>query len=403
MAYVPNLRFRSFSENWTRYCASDLLESVTTNSLTWDDLNYDSGIVKNIHYGLIHKGFTETCISDKNPLIPWINGEKALKNYTLVGLGDLILADASEDRKDVGKPIEIIDTHWVTVSGLHTIHAKDKTDYFIPGYKGFYFQSSSMKNQIYKIANGSKIYGISPNAFNELYISIPNKNEQAKIVDLLIKIEERISTQNKIIEDLIALRKSIIERTFSLVNSSWNKFTFNDIFIERKEMHIKDSSVIHATLSKEGIFPKTDRYDRDFLVKDEDKKYKVSYLNDICYNPANLKFGVITRNNYGKCIISPIYVTYEVKPHFNPKFIELFVTRSAFLKEIRKYEQGTVYERMAVSSDDFLTYTTRLPDVDFQNEIVSKIDLFDKKITQEKIYLELLKNQKNYLLSNLFI
>ena len=234
-------------------------------------------------------------------------------------------------------------------------------------------------------------------------IFLPSFKEQEKISLLLSLLEKRIATQIKIIEDLITLKKSIIERTFSIVDSSWNEFSFKDIFNERKEMHIKDSSVIHATLSKEGIFPKTDRYDRDFLVKDEDKKYKVSYLNDICYNPANLKFGVITRNNYGKCIISPIYVTYEVKPSFNSKFIELFVTRSTFLKEIRKYEQGTVYERMAVSSDDFLTYTTRLPSIGFQNKIVNKIDIIDKKITQEKIYLELLKKQKNYLLSNLFI
>ena len=265
-----------------------------------------------------------------------------------------------------------------------------------------YIQTSNF-NELANISSGSKMPRADWAVISDSLIYYPNKDEMKKIGYFLSLLDQRIQTQNKIIEDLIALRKSIIERTFSLVNSSWNKFTFNDIFIERKEMHIKDSSVIHATLSKEGIFPKTDRYDRDFLVKDEDKKYKVSYLNDICYNPANLKFGVITRNNYGKCIISPIYVTYEVKPNFNPKFIELFVTRSAFLKEIRKYEQGTVYERMAVSSDDFLTYTTRLPDVDFQNEIVSKIDLFDKKITQEKIYLELLKNQKNYLLSNLFI
>ena len=234
-------------------------------------------------------------------------------------------------------------------------------------------------------------------------IFLPSFKEQEKISLLLSLLEKRIATQIKIIEDLITLKKSIIERTFSIVDSSWNEFSFKDIFNERKEMHIKDSSVIHATLSKEGIFPKTDRYDRDFLVKDEDKKYKVSYLNDICYNPANLKFGVITRNNYGKCIISPIYVTYEVKPSFNSKFIELFVTRSTFLKEIRKYEQGTVYERMAVSYDDFLTYTTRLPSIGFQNKIVNKIDIIDKKITQEKIYLELLKKQKNYLLSNLFI
>ena len=58
---------------------------------------------------------------------------------------------------------------------------------------------------------------------------------------------------------------------------------------------------------------------------------------------------------------------------------------------------------MAVSSDDFLTYETRLPSVEIQNDIVESIDILDKKITQEQKYLELLAKQKDYLLSNMFI
>lgn len=244
---------------------------------------------------------------------------------------------------------------------------------------------------------------ISVDDFFQTKHRFPSLDEQVKVSKLLNLIETRIQTQNKIIEDYKKLKKQIIDSIFSTTDTSWAKCSFKDIFKERKELHINDGTIVHATLSKEGIYPKTDRYDRDFLVKDEDKKYKVSYLNDICYNPANLKFGVITRNDYGKCIVSPIYVTYFVNPSYNPKFIELFVTRAAFLKEIRRYEQGTVYERMAVSSDDFLTYETRLPNVEIQNDIVESIDILDKKITQEQKYLELLAKQKDYLLSNMFI
>lgn len=402
---VPNLRFSKFIEPWNNYVVSELLTTFPTNSLSWDKLAYkQDSAFKNLHYGLIHNGFKTTCISGKNPLFPYINHSFIPTTYTLIQNGDLILADASEDRKDVGRPVEMLDIgHQKIVSGLHTIHARNKTDLIVNGFKGFYFQSNAMKQQIFKIANGSKIYGISSSAFNELKMFIPEKQEQKKIVDLMIKIEERIQTQSKIIEDFKKLKKQIIDSIFSTTDTSWAKCSFKDIFKERKELHINDGTIVHATLSKEGIYPKTDRYDRDFLVKDEDKKYKVSYLNDICYNPANLKFGVITRNDYGKCIVSPIYVTYFVNPSYNPKFIELFVTRAAFLKEIRRYEQGTVYERMAVSSDDFLTYETRLPSVEIQNDIVESIDILDKKITQEQKYLELLAKQKDYLLSNMFI
>lgn len=203
LIYVPNLRFPQFIEPWNNYIVSELLTTFPTNSLSWDQLveNQDSSL-KNLHYGLIHNGFETTCITGENQLFPYIKHSFIPTKYALIQNGDLILADASEDRKDVGKPVEMLDIgNQKIVSGLHTIHARNKTDLIVNGFKGFYFQSSAMKQQIFKIANGSKIYGISSSAFNELKMFIPEKQEQKKIIDLMIKIEERIQTQSKIFGD----------------------------------------------------------------------------------------------------------------------------------------------------------------------------------------------------------
>lgn len=177
----------------------------------------------------------------------------------------------------------------------------------------------------------------------------------------------------------------------------------NDILFERKEYSQKDDGFEHVTLSKDGILSKSERYNRDFLVKDEEKEYKITKLNDICYNPANLKFGVICRNNYGESIFSPIYVTYEVKNDFDSSYISYYLCRNNFIKMIRKYEQGTVYERMAVSSDDFLKGIVYLPSIDEQISISRKIRNIENKIQLEKKYLDVLLTQKKYFLSNLFI
>lgn len=202
LIYVPNLRFSQFIEPWSNYVVSELLSTFPTNSLSWDQLtNKQDSSLKNLHYGLIHNGFAMTCITGDNQLFPYIKHSFIPTKYALIQNGDLILADASEDRKDVGRPVEMLDIrNQKIVSGLHTIHARNKTDLIANGFKGFYFQSSAMKQQIFKIANGSKIYGISSSAFNELKMSIPEKKEQKKIVDLMIKIEERILTQIKIID-----------------------------------------------------------------------------------------------------------------------------------------------------------------------------------------------------------
>lgn len=213
---VPNLRFSQFIEPWNNYIVSELLTTFPTNSLSWDQLveNQDSSL-KNLHYGLIHNGFETTCISGENQLFPYIKHSFIPTKYALIQNGDLILADASEDRKDVGRPVEMLDIgNQKIVSGLHTIHARNKTDLIVNGFKGFYFQSSAMKQQIFKIANGSKIYGISSSAFSELKMFIPEKQEQKKIVDLMIKIEERIQTQSKIIDDYNSLKMGIYNWMF---------------------------------------------------------------------------------------------------------------------------------------------------------------------------------------------
>ena len=123
--------------------------------------------------------------------------------------------------------------------------------------------------------------------------------EQQKIATFLTLIDKRIETQMKIIEEYKSLMNSIVIRIFgdkSKFSNKWKKTKLSEILTERKLYAQKDSEFARVTLSKDGIIDKTDRYNRDFLVKDEEKEYKITKLNDICYNPANLKFGVICLN-----------------------------------------------------------------------------------------------------------
>ena len=162
------------------------------------------------------------------------------------------------------------------------------------------------------------------------------------------------------------------------------EYILKDILIERKEYCEKGKEYVHVTLSKEGIHEKTERFDRDFLVKDDNKKYKITRLNDICYNPANLKFGVICLNEYGNAIFSPIYVTYYLKKEYvneiNIKYLNYVLTSSGFLQKVRRYEQGTVYERMAVNSSDFLKMKITIPEIGEQEKIIKVFERINRII-----------------------
>ncbi|MCE8791724.1 restriction endonuclease subunit S [Bacteroides fragilis] len=205
------MRFPEFSGEWKKVNVSKLLDFYSTNSLSWEQLDYNNGKIKNLHYGLIHKGLS-TMIDVFSASLPYIKEGTIPKSYTLFKEGDVAFADASEDTNDVAKAIEVINCDGQQiVSGLHTIHGRDNSNQTVIGYKGYAFASDSFHKQIRRIAQGTKVFSISIRNFDEVYIGVPSKDEQTKIAKLLIAIDERIATQNKIIEKLQSLIKGIAQ------------------------------------------------------------------------------------------------------------------------------------------------------------------------------------------------
>ena len=176
----------------------------------------------------------------------------------------------------------------------------------------------------------------------------------------------------------------------------------SSVLKERNEFAEKDGSFEHTTLSKDGIFGKTARYDRDFLVSTENKKYKVTHINDLCYNPANLKFGVICLNKYGDAIFSPIYVTFEIQSDYDADFVGENLSRWDFINKALRYQQGTVYERMAVSPEDFLSIKCYMPSKREQEKLSRFIGLLDEKIVSQQKYIDNLKKYKKGVIQHIF-
>ena len=182
----------------------------------------------------------------------------------------------------------------------------------------------------------------------------------------------------------------------------WNEVELSHVLCERNEYAEKDGAYDHVTLSKDGIYAKTARYDRDFLVSTENKKYKVTHYSDLCYNPANLKFGVICLNTYGDAIFSPIYITFEINKNYDANFIGANLTRYNFINYALRFQQGTVYERMAVSPEDFLSIKCFFPNEREQKKISSFVGLLDKRIAKQQQLIDTLKKYKRGLLSAVF-
>lgn len=209
---VPHLRFPEFNGEWEKCKISDLLDFYSTNSLSWECLEYDTNAMMNLHYGLIHVGLP-TMIDLAKDKLPNIKEGNMPKNFEMCKEGDVAFADASEDTNEVAKTVEFFKLAGKNVvCGLHTIHGRDNKHKTVVGFKGYAFLSAAFHNQIRRIAQGTKIYSISTKNFSECYIGLPSKPEQTKIATLLRLIDERIATQNKIIEKLESLIKGIAHK-----------------------------------------------------------------------------------------------------------------------------------------------------------------------------------------------
>lgn len=391
---VPTLRFKKYDTNWDRKKLSDYVKKITRKN--------SNNVIKNV-----------ICNSAQNGLIPQLDFfDKEIANnentagYYIISNGDFVY----NPRKSLSAPYGPVNIYKYDsdgiVSPLYLCFSVD--DCINKSFLLQRFKSPCWYRYIYLNGDSGARHdrvSIKDEVFLSQPINLPNAEEQAVIAEFLEKIDERISVQNKIISDLKVLKKELCNRYFKSVHNdmSLGYITLKDILTERKEYCSKDGTYTHGTLSKEGVSPKTERYDRDFLVKNEDKQYKVTHFNDICYNPANLKFGVICRNTYGDLIFSPIYVTFEIADTVYPAYIELFLTNANFIGRIRRYEQGTVYERMAVSSEDFLSYETRMPTYEEQVKFADKIQRIQDKIELETSFLNYLQKQRKYLLNAMFI
>ena len=136
---VPKKRFSSFNSNWMTKLYGDVYSFYSTNSLSRDKLNYESGEVFNIHYGDIHTKFS-TLFDLTKELVPLINIEVDLSKYSeekYCQEGDLVIADASEDYADIGKTIELINLNNERIlAGLHTFLARPNKDEIARGFAG---------------------------------------------------------------------------------------------------------------------------------------------------------------------------------------------------------------------------------------------------------------------------
>ncbi|MEF2834342.1 MAG: restriction endonuclease subunit S [Clostridia bacterium] len=185
----------------------------------------------------------------------------------------------------------------------------------------------------------------------------------------------------------------------------WEQRKLGDVLERRLEQRQQSEEYPRlAFASGQGVIPLSERKtnNREQLTKDEyTKKYLVTELNDIVYNPANVKYGAIDRNKCGRGLISPIYVTFTTNEISG--FIERIVTSHDFQQRSLRFEEGTVTKRQSVNPEDLVTLDILVaPKREEQQKIATYFDNLDRLITLHQRKLEKLKLVKKSMLEKMF-
>jgi len=404
MSNIPELRFKEFSGEWEEKLFDDIFLFSTGKNIKQNEASLTYKIPC-IRYGELYHMYNEVIFN--------------IINKTNLPISDLVFSDgdeillpsAGEDPLDIGSASALTLKNIAIGRTINILKPKQKHI----SYQLFvsYYINQKLKRKISRLAKGSSISNVYNSDLKRLKINLPKLQEQQKIASFLTSIDKKIEQLTKKVELQESYKKGVMQKIFNQEIrfkkddgsefEEWKPISLNKILQERKTYSIKGEEYTHISLTKEGVVPKSERYERDFLVGDDSiKKYKITKLNDICYNPANLKFGVICRNTFGSGIFSPIYITFEII-NANVEFIEYLVTRKDFINKVRKYEEGTVYERQAVKPSDFLKFSPLIPCLEEQTKIANFLTSLDKKIELTKQQLEKTKEFKRGLLQRMFV
>ena len=233
-------------------------------------------------------------------------------------------------------------------------------------------------------------------------ISFPNLTEQAKIGAFLKLIDERISTQIRIIEDLKSLSDAICERLYTpSEKESWQTYKYADLFSISNERNSKLQYTNVLSASQE--YGMIERNELNIDIKFEASSiinYKIVRPNQYVIHLRSFQGGFAYSDKTGVC--SPAYTILVPNEILSTAFLKYYFTSKKFINSLRIVTYG-IRDGRSISVEEFLQLKVAIPNITRQQHIVRVMQLWEEKIRIEESYLTKLHQQKRHLLTTMFI
>ena len=386
----PKIRFKGYEEDWEQRKLEDVVEFLDTMRKPLEGAKRISGPYP--YYGA-------------SGIVDYVDGY--LFDEELI-----LLSEDGANITDRNYPVCFIASgkYWVN-NHAHVLRTKKENENN--------FICNSLERKDYTQYNtGMAMPKLNKETCRKIPVLCPVFKEQQKIGDYFRSLDRLITLHQRKCEETKKLKKYMLQKMFPQngekvpeirfagFSDDWEQRKLGDVLERRIEQRQQSEEYPRlAFASGQGVIPLSERKtnNREQLTKDEfTKKYLVTELDDIVYNPANVKYGAIDRNKCGRGLISPIYVTFTTSEI--PGFIERIVTSHDFQQKALKFEEGTVTKRQSVNPEDFLTIDIWVARQREEQRKISKyFDNLDNLITLHQRKCEELKKIKKFMLQNMFI
>ena len=387
---VPHLRFPKFTEEWETKPINDLAVVIgggtpdTTVKSYWDgEIQWftPSEIGKTKYVDSSLRTITEDGLNNSSA--------KRLPPNTILLSSRATIGECSLSLRECA-----------TNQGFQSLVSKKCNVDFL------YYLIQTKKNDLIRKSCGSTFLEISANEVRKIQVSIPSDVEQQKIAGLLSLIDERIATQNKIIEDLKKLKSAISKQVFAQKPNGWNRL--DTLFSKgkaggtptstNKEYYNGEIPFLSINdITKQGKYV---RYTENHLSQsglENSSAWMVPEYSLIMSMYASV--GLVTINEI-PITTSQAMFAMQLKDKDLLDYLYYYLSYFKY-RYIHKYlETGT---QSNINAD--IVRGIMIPTYGHSRnmEIASTLQGFDAKIDNELSVLELFNRQKNYLLSQMFI
>ena len=394
---VPHLRFPEFTNEWEK-CPLGLIADITKgNGISKEQLSAQG--IPCILYGELYTKY-------KSEIITEIYSKTALNPSVLVKsqANDVIIPCSGETAIDISTARCVPYNNILLGGDLNIIRLKSQDGGF------FAYQLNGVrKHDIARIAQGVSVVHLYGENLKRIKVCYPSIEEQRKITSLLSLIDERIATQNKIIEDLKKLKCAIIESLLNSVRSNEMllrdvgsyirglTYSSNDVVEQDGILVMRSNNIVNGSLLD---------YNNDVVfVRKQMSTEQQLQSGDIVICMANGSSSLVGKSSYydGMCL-SPITVgafcgIYRSK---EPIVKWLFQT-SRYRRYILNSLQGGNGAIANLNGEDILRMSFPIPEKSTLNHSTKLLTSLDSLIESNISLCDLYSSQKKYMLRQMFI